>query len=83
MALLSNSEFVLDEKNRRNVSKYFITYYDKFGSVLLDRTFHREQTLNSDQHIYTPPSYITILQHPIENQHIFQRRKIKGTQKRI
>ena len=55
MALLSNSEFVLDEKNRRNVSKYFITYYDK-GSVLLDRTFHREQTLNFDQHIYTPPT---------------------------
>ena len=76
MALLSNSEFVLDEKNRRNVSKYFITYYDKFGSVLLDRTFHREQTL-----IYS--SYTTILQHPTENQHIFQRRKIKGTQKRI
>ena len=56
MALLSNSEFVLDEKNRRNVSKYFITYYDKFGSILLDRTFHREQTLNFDQHIYTPPT---------------------------
>ena len=49
MALLSNSEFVLDEKNRRNVSKYFITYYDKI-------TFHREQTLNFDQHIYTPPT---------------------------
>ena len=60
MALLSNSEFVLDEKNRRNVSKYFITYYDKFGSVLQDRTFHREQTLNFDQHIYTPPTSVGV-----------------------